>query len=241
MRKLKFYGMARTFQTTLESEHMASFTSDELVATLIDAEWDDRQNRNVERHLKNARFRYKAELENIRFDKNRNIDKNAIMRLAECTFIDKHENILITGSTGVGKSYLASALGHQACSLGYRVQYYNTTKLFGKLKMAKADGTYIREISRLERQHVLILDDFGLQPLDAPSRSALMEIIEDRHGKKSTIITSQVPVNLWHDAIGEKTVADAILDRIVYESHRLELRGESLRRLVKDDNESINN
>jgi DNA replication protein DnaC len=226
MRKMKFFGMFRYFKTSLESGKQEDYTADEMVATLIEAEWDDRQNRNIERQLKNARFRYKAALEELNY----NTDRNIIMRLAECQFIDKHENILITGSTGIGKSYIASALGHQACGLGYRVLYHNAGKLFGKLKMAKADGSYIKEVAKIERHHLLILDDFGIQPLDAPSRAALMEIIEDRHGKSATIITSQVPVSKWHDIIGEKTVADAIMDRIIHEAHRLDLKGESLRK-----------
>jgi DNA replication protein DnaC len=230
MRKMKFFGMFRYFKTSLESGKQEDYTADEMVATLIEAEWDDRQNRNIERQLKNARFRYKAALEELNYNTDRNIDRNIIMRLAECQFIDKHENILITGSTGIGKSYIASALGHQACGLGYRVLYHNAGKLFGKLKMAKADGSYIKEVAKIERHHLLILDDFGIQPLDAPSRGALMEIIEDRHGKSATIITSQVPVSKWHDIIGEKTVADAIMDRIIHEAHRLDLKGESLRK-----------
>lgn len=230
MRKMKFFGMFRSFKTSLESGKQETCTADEMVATLIEAEWDDRQNRNIERQLKNARFRYKAALEELHYHTDRNIDRNLIMRLAECKFIDKHENILITGSTGIGKSYIASALGHQACSLGYKVIYHNAAKLFGKLKMAKADGSYIREVAKIERYHLLVLDDFGIQPLDGPSRAALMEIIEDRHGKSATIITSQVPVSKWHDIIGEKTVADAILDRIIHEAHRLELKGESMRK-----------
>ena len=180
--------------------------------------------------IKNARFRYKAALENLAYSNDRNIDKNQIMRFTECNFIDKCENILITGSTGIGKSYIASALGHHACSMGYRVIYFSAPKLFAKLKMAKADGSYIKEIAKIERQQLLVLDDFGIVPLDAQSRAALMEIVEDRHGKGSTIITSQVPVSKWHEVIGEKTVADAVLDRIIHQSHRLELTGESMRK-----------
>ena len=212
-----------------------------MAAELVNSEWDDRQNRSVERGLKNAKFRYKASIESLTYDASRNIDKNVIMRLAECSFIDKHENILITGSTGIGKSYIASALGHQACALGYKVSYQNTAKLFAKLKMTKADGSYLKEVTRLEKQQLLILDDFGLQPFDSQSRAALMEIIEDRHGKKSTIITSQIPVNKWYEVIGEKTVADAILDRIIYESHRLDLRGDSLRKKARKEHDLITN
>jgi DNA replication protein DnaC len=134
------------------------------------------------------------------------------------------------GSTGTGKSFLASAIGHQACTLGFKVLYTNATRLFAQLKMSKADGSAIKEMARIERQDLLIIDDFGIQPFDHPSRLSLLEIIEDRHGKRSTIFTSQLPVKQWHDIIGEKTVADAVLDRIVHNAHRVELTGESLRR-----------
>ena len=142
-------------------------------------------------------------------------------------------NILITGSTGAVKSYIATALGYQACIEGYRTMYFNTTKLFAKLKMAKADGSYLKELAKLERQHLIILDDFGLQPLDNQNRMALLEIIEDRNGRGSLIVTSQVPVSGWYDVIGEKTIADAILDRLIHQSHRIELAGESMRKKTK--------
>lgn len=152
------------------------------------------------------------------------------MRLAECDFVEKNENILITGSTGVGKSYLGTALGYQACFQGYKVAYFNTTKLFAKLKIAKADGSYLREMSKIERQDVLILDDFGLQALDATNRITLLELIEDRHNNGSIIVTSQIPVLGWYDIIGEKTIADAILVRLIHQAHRIELKGESMRK-----------
>lgn len=239
MRKMKFFGMHRSFKTSLESGKSEDYTPDEMIAQLIQAEWDDRQNRTIERQITNARFRYKAAIEELHYHTTRNIDRNQIMRFAECSFIDKRENILITGSTGVGKSYIASALGYQACAQGYKVMYHNTAKLFGKLKMAKADGSYMREIAKIERQNLLILDDFGIHPFDAQSRTALMEIIEDRHGKTSIIITSQVPVSKWHEVIGEKTVADAILDRIIHQAHRLELKGESLRKKQPNNSEFL--
>ena len=236
MKQMKFYGMVRAFTTTMENGQMAKLTVDEMMSMLIDSEWDDRNNRRIERQMRNARFRYKANMEQLHFDLDRNLDKNQLMRLAECTFIDRKENLLITGSTGIGKSFIASAIGNQACTLGYKVLYANITKLFTRLKMAKADGSYIKEISRIERQDLLILDDFGLQPMDGHSRSVMMEIVEDRHGTRSTIITSQLPVAQWYEVIGEQTVADAILDRIVHDAHRLDLLGESLRRKQKDQN-----
>lgn len=234
MRQMKFFGMFRAFRTSME-EHHQKMTADELISFLIESEWDDRNNRRIERNVRNAHFRYKSEMERIAFDIERNLDKNNIMRLAECTFIEKNENILITGSTGIGKSYIATAIGNQACTLGYKVLYISTSKLFSKLKMAKADGSYLKEIARIEKKDLLILDDFGIHPLDSQSRSYLMEIIEDRHGKHSTIVTAQVPVKSWHEVIGEKTIADAILDRLVHDAYRIELKGESLRKKNKID------
>lgn len=230
MRQLKFFGMAAAFKSTLESGRLATLTADEMIELLVDSEWDDRNNRRIERNVRNARFRYSACIEQLHYDVDRNLDRNQILRFAECSYIGKAENILITGSTGIGKSYLASALGNQACTLGYKVYYSNANKLFAKLKMARADGSYIREVARIEKQDLLIIDDFGIQALDTQNRSTLMEIIEDRHGNRSTIITSQLPVGEWYDIIGEKTLADAILDRLVHDAHRIEMRGESLRR-----------
>ena len=147
---------------------------------------------------------------------------------------------MFTGPTGTGKSFLASALGQQACQQGFKVLYANATRLFAQLKMAKADGSGIRELAKIERQDLLILDDFGIQPFDQTSRTSLLEIIEDRHSKRSIIITSQIPIKQWHEIIGEKTVADAILDRIVHNAQRIELKGESLRKKwnkkTEDDN-----
>jgi DNA replication protein DnaC len=229
MKRMRLAGMARALKLTMESGKNEKFTPDEMITHLIESEWDERYNRKLDRSLYAARFRYKASIEQIDFDENR-LDKNQVLRLTDCEFIQRKENIIITGSTGIGKSYLGSALGHKACSLGYKVLYQHSTKLFGRLKVAKADGTYLKELARIEKTHLLFIDDFGLQPLDAQSRSTLLEIIEDRHGKSSTIFTSQVPVSKWHDIIGEQTIADAILDRIVHDAHRIEMKGESLRK-----------
>ena len=159
MKQLKFWGMSRAFKATMETASSSTHTPDEFIAQLIEAEWDERNNRRVDRNIRNARFRYNASIEQLEFDIDRNLDKNQIMRFAQCDFIKKGENILITGSTGIGKSYLASALGNHACTLGYKVYYTNTIKLFAKLKMLKADGSYLREITNIEKQDLLILED----------------------------------------------------------------------------------
>jgi len=244
MKGMKLSGMVRAFTTSLENEQQNKYTPDEMVAFLIQSEWDERQSRTILRLITNARFRYNASIESLHYDSNRNLDKNQILRYADCSYIRANENILITGSTGIGKSYIATALGYQACMLGYKVMYANMNKLFSRLKMAKANGLYVKEMAKIERQDLIILDDFGLQPLDTINRNILMEIIEDRHGKGASIITSQLPVNKWYEVIGEQTIADAILDRIVHSSHRIEIKGESLRKKltgVQINNEIINN
>ena len=236
MRQMRLLGMAKAFHLTLESGKNEKFTPDEMITHLIDSEWDERYNRKLDRTLQSARFRYKASIEELSFE-NKRIDKNQILRLADCEFVKQKENIIITGSTGIGKSFIASALGHQACALGYRVLYQHSTKLFGRMKIAKADGSYLKELAKIEKQQVLLIDDFGIQPLDAQSRLTLMEIMEDRHGKSSTIITSQIPVNKWHEVIGEETIADAILDRIIHDAHRIEMKGDSLRKKRQPKNQ----
>lgn len=230
MSTMKLIGMARAFRSTMEKGGMQDLTADEMISQLVEAEWDERYNRKLERSVQRAHFRYKASIEQISYDHERTLDKNQVMRLADCNFIKRKENVIITGSTGIGKSYLASALGHQACSLGYKIMYLHSTKLFAKMKMAKADGSYLKELVKIEKQDLILIDDFGIQPLDSASRTVLMEIIEDRHGKASTMFTSQVPVNMWHEVIGEQTIADAILDRIVHDAHRVEMNGESMRK-----------
>jgi DNA replication protein DnaC len=183
--------------------------------------------------IKNARFRYQASLNDVIYSDQRNITREIITSLADCSFVDRGENIIITGATGCGKSYLASALGYQACTKGKRVAYFSLPKLLSKLKSDKLDGSFRKEMDRIENKNLLILDDWGLTPLDTAARLALLQIIEDRHSRYSTIITSQLPISAWHQYINENTVADAILDRIIHQAHRIELKGESLRKTTK--------
>ena len=230
MSRMRLQGMYYAFKTSLESLHKESMTIDQFVSWLILSEWDDRQNRNIQRALRLANFRHKASVEEIDFSLERGLDRNQVQRLAELGFIQEHKDIFVTGSTGTGKSYLVSAVGYQACQKGYKVLYANTSRLMGALKAAKAKGTLLNELKRIEKMDLLILDDFGLQPFDATARMNLLDVIEDRYGKKSTIVASQIPVKDWHDVIGDKTVADAVLDRIVHQAVRIELCGESLRK-----------
>ena len=225
MQQMRLQGMYYAFKTSLETLRMESMTIDQFVSWLVSSEWDDRRNRAVERASKSASFRYKANVEEIDFSIERGMDRNQILRLAELGFIKEHKDLFITGSTGTGKSYLATALGYQACQKGFKVLYASTARLMGQLKSAKAKGTILLELKKIAR-----MDVFGIQPFDVQARGLLLDIIEDRHGKKSTIITSQIPVRDWYDIIGEKTIADAVLDRIVHQAIRVELKGDSLRK-----------
>jgi len=235
MKELKLYGMAQAYHTNLESSQSGKLTSDELLHYLIEAEWHDKESKKLKRSLANAQFRYSAGIEEISFNQKRNLDKNQFMRLADCCFIDRKENIIITGKTGVGKSFVASALGHQACNRKHKVLYFNAKKLFDIMKMSKVDNSCVKLLKKIEKQNLLIIDDFGLHIFDSDTRMILLEIIEDRHGKNSTIITSQLPVKNWHELFGDATIADAIMDRLVYSSHRIELEGPSLRKMQKEN------
>jgi len=221
---MRLEGMHNLYKNMLGSSQCDSVTNEELLTLLINAEWDNRENNRIERALKEAKFRYQASIENIRYDDDRGLDKSQIIRLSECSYIKQAKNILITGFTGTGKSYLASAFGHQACYHGYKVLYYNAQKLFAKLKNAKADNTYYKLMAKIAKQDLLIIDDFGLHVLDDLDRLILLEIMEDRYGLKSTIISSQLPVKVWYDIIGESTMADAVMDRLVNGAFRIEIK-----------------
>jgi len=228
--QLRLHGMNRSWKALLETRRQSELSLEDGLEILLQAEVQDRENRRFDRLQKNARFRYQASIEEIRYDASRGIDKALIARLATGEYLDKGESVLITGATGCGKSFIASALGHQACTQGYKVAYFNTQKLLMKTKMARVEGTIFKLFENISKATLLIIDDFGLTHLEQQQQLDLMEMIEDRHAKSSTIIASQLPVSSWFEVIGEDTIADAILDRLVHTSHRLELKGESQRK-----------
>lgn len=230
MHQLRLHGMLASWQALLESRTHQNLSLVEGLQHLLQAEWLERGQRRVERLRKAAGFRYQAHLEELVYGPDRGLDKNTIALLADGQYIQTGQAILITGPTGSGKSFLASALGHQACQLSWRVSYFNMQKLLHQLVLARADGSILKLLEKIARTHLLILDDFGLKPLDTQQRLDLLDMVEDRHRKMATIIVSQLPVANWYDVIGDSTIADSILDRLIHTSHRIELTGESMRK-----------
>ncbi|NOR86565.1 MAG: ATP-binding protein [Bacteroidales bacterium] len=236
LKSMRLHAMASMYQHHLQNNLYSDATADEYIGLLTDHEWEERQNNKIQRLLKQAGFRQKASIADIDYSNARNLEKNMFQRLSSLDFVSKKENIILTGASGVGKSYLAQALGHQACLMEIKTQYHITSRLFNRLKLAKVDGTYDKELKKLIKVDLIILDDFGLQAFDNYARNALMDIIEDRFSNKSTIVSSQIPVSTWYDIIGEGTIADAVLDRLVNSSHRIDLKGESMRKnFLSDD------
>jgi DNA replication protein DnaC len=230
MNQLRLRGMARSWQAMVETRRMHELSFPEGLEILLQNEADDRSNRRFERLQTNARFRYHASIEELAFDPARGLDKALITNLATGEYLAKGESVLITGPAGVGKSFLVSALGLHGCAQGYSVEYCNFQKLLLRVRMARVEGTILKLFDKLEKTKLLILDDFGLTHLDNQQQLDLMDIIEDRHGKSSTIIASQLPVSNWYDVFNEGGIADAVLDRLVHSSYRIELKGESLRK-----------
>ena len=229
-KQLRLLGMYVSWNALRETRQHHELSLSEGLELLLHAEQEDRNNRRFERLKRSAKFRYSATIEEFNFEASRGLNKSQITELAMGNYLSKGESILITGATGCGKSFVASALGHRACSQGFKVLYYNIQKLLIQTKMARIDGSIFKLFDKIAKAGLLILDDFGLAHLDKQQQMDLMEIIEDRHSKSSTIIASQLPVAKWYEIIGEATIADVILDRLVHASHRIELKGESLRK-----------
>ncbi len=230
LRQLGFAGMARAFEELAANPSGAELDHAEWLGLLLDRELADRRDRRLKARLRYARLRHQAAVEDVDYRTARGLDRAQFQKLALGGWIEERQNLIIEGPTGVGKSWLSCALGHRACRDNHSVLYQRIPRLFADLALARGDGRYARLMRGLGGVKLLILDDWGLQPLGPEQRHDLLEIVEDRYGRGSTLITSQVPVDRWHDLIGAPTLADAILDRIVHNAHRIQLRGNSLRR-----------
>ncbi|GJM35592.1 MAG: putative insertion sequence ATP-binding protein y4pL [Saprospiraceae bacterium] len=233
MKNMRLLGMAHTHYTNVHDQLCQDYTIDQYITLLVDQEWEYRHNKKMSTLLKNARFRAPATIDNIDYTAHRGLDKNAFERLATLGFLAKNQNIIITGPTGIGKSYLAQAIGRKACIELHPTIYFSTARLIDDIQLARIQGTYHKLINNIQKAKLLILEDFGLLPFDQNGRQALMDIVEHKYDQSSLIITSQIPVANWHQLIGEGTIADAILDRIIHTSHRIVLHGESLRKNTK--------
>jgi DNA replication protein DnaC len=230
LRALKLLGMADAFAQQLEQPQTQSLSFEERFALLVDRERTHRDNRRLQRLLRSAQFKQQACVEEIDYQARRGLDRSQVISLIHCDWIRARQNLHITGPTGTGKSWLACGFGQAACRQGLSVRYQRAGRLLDELRIARGDGSYSKLLRQLARLDLLILDDFGLKPLSQTERHDLLEIIEDRHEFHSTIITSQLPIGSWHSYLNEPTVADALLDRLLTNAHRLELKGESLRK-----------
>jgi len=231
LRQLKLGGMANALQSQLEQVGTyEGLAFDERLALLVEHETLTREQRKQERLIRQARFKLAACVADIDYQHRRNITPSKIAHLAQSDWINRGQNLLITGPCGSGKTYLACALGHNACLHGYSVRYYRLSRLLLELTQSKADGSYHKQLKQLARSHLLIIDDWGLETLAPAHRNDLLEIMDDRHAHASTIVISQLPTDQWYASIGDNTLADAILDRLMHNAHRLELKGESMRK-----------
>jgi DNA replication protein DnaC len=231
MQAMKLTGLAGAFQRQISSPEYASLSFEERVGMLIDEEWTARERRKLVLRLQNARLRYPASLEDVDFQTPRGLDRSVVLSLSSCSWIAEHHNLLILGPTGTGKSFLACAFAERACRSGYTAVYLRTPRLLQDLAVARGDGSYGRLLARLARVDLLVCDDWLLAPLKDAERRDLLEVIEDRTERRSTLIAGQLPIASWHEVIGDPTLADALCDRLVHRAHRILLKGPSQRQL----------
>ena len=229
--QMKLTGMLQALEDWTRRKPTQELDPADLVGLLVDAEFTARQNRQLTRRLQEAHFPERATVEEINYQHHRNLSKQKMLELVSSRWVAERQNLIITGPTGIGKTYLPCALGEKACRMGYRVLYTRAPRLFEDLYRARAEGTYPRVLQRISKMHVLVIDDLGCAPLEASDRRDLREVLEDRYGTSSTVITSQIDPDNWHSFIGDETVADAVCDRLVHNAHRLKLKGESIRKL----------
>jgi DNA replication protein DnaC len=231
---MKQHGMAAAFDEYLKERRHDKLSFEERFGLMVDREWTERQERRLKRRLSTAKLREPACVEDINYRHPRNLDRSVMQRLSTCRWVAEHENVVITGATGLGKTWLACALANKACREGYSAVYFRLPRLFHSLQIARADGSYMKQLARMAKADVLVLDDLGLSPIGDVERRDLLEMLEDRHGVRSTVVTSQIPVKKWHDTIGDPTIADAFLDRLLHRAHRIELKGPSMREARTD-------
>ena len=229
MNAMKMFFMVDAFQRQLASTQSSALSFEERLGLLIDAEWSGREQRKLDQRLRTARLRHSASLEDVDFKAHRGLSRDLVLALGRGDWLRERQNLLITGPTGVGKSYLACAFAERACRSGFTALYLRAPRLYQELAVSRGDGSYGRLLARLTRTQLLIIDDWGLAPLKDQERRDLLEVVEDRYERASTLITSQLPIKAWHEVIGDATLADAICDRLVHCAHRLELKGPSLR------------
>ncbi len=229
MNAMKMFFMVDAFQRQLASTQSSALSFEERLGLLIDAEWSGREQRKLDQRLRTARLRHSASIEDVDFKAHRGLSRDLVLSLGRGDWLRERQNLLITGPTGVGKSYLACAFAERACRSGFTALYLRAPRLYQELAVSRGDGSYGRLLARLTRTQLLIIDDWGLAPLKDQERRDLLEVVEDRYERASTLITSQLPVKAWHEVIGDATLADAICDRLVHCAHRLELKGPSLR------------
>jgi DNA replication protein DnaC len=230
LHELRLTGMAQALQEQQRSRDIDSLSFDDRLALLLERETTYRDDRRLARLLQLAHLRLAAVVEDIDFRAPRGLDRTQLQRLAACQWVRDADNVLLSGATGTGKSYLACALAHSACRQGLSTRYYRFSRLLNELALARADGSYTKLLARLAKTQLVVLDDFGLSPLSDPERRDLLEVLEDRYGNRATVITSQLPYDLWHATLGDATFADAILDRLVHNAHKITLKGPSMRR-----------